>query len=70
MVICPAVDTLLDQMFTNFFFEEILQRTHPHSAAVLRKINLNRERERNREEEREKGRTENHQKMLATNLSD
>ena len=33
MVICPAVDTLLDQMFTNFF-EEILQRTHPHSAAV------------------------------------
>ena len=33
MVNCPAVDTLLDQMFTNFF-EEILQRTHPHSAAV------------------------------------
>jgi len=33
MVICPAVDTLLDQMFPNFF-EEILQRTHPHSAAV------------------------------------
>jgi len=30
--------------------EEILQRTHPHSAAFLRKINLNRESKRNKEE--------------------